>query len=135
MAFTASLTGNIGRNPELKTFDSGKYKTELTVAVKQQDKDADAFWVQIDLWNKQADFAVNYIKKGDTIYAEGSIKEEKFQRRNGELGHKIVLQYARVELLKSAEPKQQSYAPQNVKATTGNWQSSPKVPEVDEIPF
>ena len=60
MAFTASLTGNIGRDPELKTFDSGKYKTELTVAVKQQDKDADAFWVQIDLWNKQADFAVNY---------------------------------------------------------------------------
>ena len=44
MAFTASLTGNIGRDPELKTFDSGKYKTELTVAVKQQDKDADAFY-------------------------------------------------------------------------------------------
>ena len=135
MAFTASLTGNIGRDPELKTFNSGSQKTELTVAVRQQDKDAEAFWVQIDLWNKSAEYAVNYLKKGDTVYAEGAVKEERFQRRNGEAGHKIVLQYARVELMKSAEPKQPAYTAQATTAATSTPAPSTADPTEDIIPF
>ena len=55
MAFQGTLTGNLGMKPELKTFNSGKMKTELRVAVRQQDKDAPAFWVQVDLWDKYAE--------------------------------------------------------------------------------
>tara|TARA_R100000773_G_scaffold4439_1_gene5027 strand:+ start:201 stop:611 length:411 start_codon:yes stop_codon:yes gene_type:complete len=136
MAFQATLTGNLGQTPELKTFQSGKCKTELAVAVRQQNKDAQAQWVQVDLWDKTAQYAADYLKKGDSIYAQGEIKEERFTRKNGDLGFKIVLQFARIELLKSASPKQ----PQNVTearaaASTDDWQSSSKVPEVDEIPF
>ena len=147
MAFQGTLTGNLGMKPELKTFNSGKMKTELRVAVRQQDKDAPAFWVQVDLWDKSAEYAANYLNKGDTIFAQGTIKEEVFTRRNGEAGHKIVLQYARIELLKSSAPKQEispygvqdeeTPAPVQTQQTkpTNNWQSSPVVPEVDEIPF
>lgn len=149
MAFQGTLTGNLGMKPELITFNSGKMKTELRVAIKQQDKDAPAFWVQVDLWEKSAQYAADYLNIGDTIYAQGTIKEETFTRRNGEAGHKVVLQYARIELLKSAKPKQEvspygvqdeptpSPAPVQTQQTkpTNNWQSSPVVPEVDEIPF
>ena len=152
MAFQGTLTGNLGMKPELKTFNSGKMKTELRVAVRQQDKDAPAFWVQVDLWDKSAEYAANYLNKGDSIYAQGTIKEEFFTRRNGEAGHKIVLQYARIELIKSSTPKQEisPYGVQddqvmreehdNRKAgiypdKTTYISNDPVVPEVDEIPF
>ena len=98
MAFQGTLTGNLGMKPELITFNSGKMKTELRVAIRQQDKDAPAFWVQVDLWEKSAQYAADYLNIGDTIYAQGTIKEETFTRRNGEAGHKVVLQYARIFL-------------------------------------
>ena len=143
MAFQGTLTGNLGMKPELVTFNSGKMKTELRVAVRQQDKDAEAFWVQVDLWDKSAEYAANYLNKGDTIYAQGTIKEESFTRRNGEAGHKIVLQYARIELLKSSQPRQESQpvntpppTPQPVTPPSVSYVSAAgNVPEVDEIPF
>ena len=167
MAFQGTLTGNIGREPEIKYFESGKSKVELRVAIKQRDKDAPAFWVQVDMWNKQAEFAQNYLHKGDTIFAQGTVTEETFTRKNGEAGHKIVLVFTQVEILKSAQPKEVTsmegekpvlhnaykgteFVPSNPQPTqppttqgvkvidpkpTDNWQSSPVVPEVDEIPF
>ena len=98
MAFQGTLTGNLGMKPEIVTFNSGKMKTELRVAVRQQDKDAPAFWVQVDLWDKSAEYAANYLDKGDSIYAQGTIKEEIFTRRNGEAGHKIVLQLSLIHI-------------------------------------
>ncbi len=143
MAFQGTLTGNLGMKPELITFNSGKMKTELRVAIRQQDKDAPAFWVQVDLWEKSAQYAADYLNIGDTIYAQGTIKEETFTRRNGEAGHKVVLQYARIELLKSATPKQeQQVTPPSTPAPVQTQQAKPTyvsndpvVPEVDEIPF
>ena len=149
MAFQATLTGNIGREPEIRYFESGKCKVELTVAIKQRDKDAPAFWVQVDMWNKQAEFAQNYLHKGDTIFAQGTVTEETFTRRNGEAGHKIVLVFAQVEILKSAQPKDPykgtefvpTEKPANnppVKVVEQKPQyvsNDPLVPEVDEIPF
>lgn len=149
MAFQGILTGNLGMKPELVTFESGKMKTELRVAIRQQDKDAPAFWVQVDLWDKSAEYAANYLNKGDSIFAQGTIKEETFTRRNGETGHKIVLQYARIELFKNNKDKETVVVPTPQPAMnptpppvqtqqtkpTDNWQSSPVVPEIDEIPF
>ena len=150
MAFQATLTGNLGREPEIKYFESGKSKVELTVAIKQRDKDAPAFWVQVDMWNKQAEFAQNYLHKGDTIFAQGTVTEETFTRKNGEAGHKIVLVFTQVEILKSAQPKTGTeFVPSNPQptqppATQGvkvieqkptEYVKENYVPEVDEIPF
>ena len=154
MAFQATLTGNIGREPEIKYFESGKSKVELTVAIKQRDKDAPAFWVQVDMWNKQAEFAQNYLHKGDTIFAQGTVTEESFTRRNGETGHKVVLIYAQVEILKTKEVVKKveqatEFVPSNPQptqppATQGvkvieqkptEYVKENYVPEIDEIPF
>ena len=140
MAFQGTLTGNLGMKPELVTFESGKMKTELRGAIRQQDTDAPAFWVQVDLWDKSAEYAANYLNKGDSIFAQGTIKEETFTRRNGEAGHKIVLQYARIELFKSNKDKETVVVPTpqpavNPKPNPTYVSNDPVVPEVDEIPF
>jgi len=144
MAFQGSLTGNLGKKPELKTFDSGKMKVELAVAVRQQNKDAEAHWVQVDLWDKSAQYAADYLNKGDSIFAQGTVTEEKFTRRNGDLGFKIILQYARIELFKSKETKPdptqgREYVPSNPQPTPDPEPAvkvvETLVPEIDEIPF
>ena len=138
MAFQGTLTGNIGREPEIKYFESGKCKVELTVAIKQNKKDAPAFWVQVDMWNKQAEFAQNYLHKGDTIFAQGTVTEENFTRRNGEAGHKVVLVFAQVEIIKSAQPRTGSeFVPSDPQPTQPPATKGVEVlvPEVDEIPF
>ena len=142
MAFQGTLTGNLGKDPELFTFEDGKMKVELRVAVKQRKKDAPAFWVQIDLWGKQAEFAMDYLHKGDTIYAQGTVTEQNFTRRNGEAGHKIVLVYSQVEIIKSKDREEVKPEPTPTPTPTPQpvVTQQPKagfqvVPEADEIPF
>ena len=147
MAFQGTLTGNIGQEPELITFENGKMKVELRVAVKQRKTDAQAFWVQVDMWGKQAEFAMDYLHKGDTIYAQGTVTEQNFTRRNGESGHKVVLVYAQVEIIKSKEQPKEVTSMEGEKPVLHNAMKTeaPKVetpkagfqvvPEHDEIPF
>ena len=149
MAFQGTLTGNIGKEPELRTFEDGKMKVELAVAIKQRKKDAPAFWVQVDMWGKQAEFAMDYLHKGDTIYAQGTVTEQSFTRRNGEAGHKIVLVYSQVEIIKSKEQPKEVTSMEGEKPVLNNAYRTetttpvlekPKagfqvVPEHDEIPF
>jgi len=140
MAFQGTLTGNIGQEPELITFEDGKMKVELRVAVKQRKKDAPAFWVQVDMWGKQAEFAMDYLHKGDTIYAQGTVTEQNFTRRNGEAGHKIVLVYSQVEIIKSKDREEVKPEPTPTPTPQPVVTQQPKagfqvVPEHDEIPF
>ena len=140
MAFQGTLTGNIGQEPELTTFEDGKMKVELRVAVKQRKKDAPAFWVQVDMWGKQAEFAMDYLHKGDTIYAQGTVTEQNFTRRNGEAGHKIVLVYSQVEIIKSKDREEVKPEPTPTPTPQPVVTQQPKagfqvVPEHDEIPF
>ena len=140
MAFQGTLTGNIGQEPELTTFEDGKMKVELRVAVKQRKKDAPAFWVQVDMWGKQAEFAMDYLHKGDTIYAQGTVTEQNFTRRNGEAGHKIVLVYSQVEIIKSKDREEVKPEPTPTPTPQPVVTQQPKagfqvVPEADEIPF
>ena len=140
MAFQGTLTGNIGQEPELITFEDGKMKVELRVAVKQRKKDAPAFWVQVDMWGKQAEFAMDYLHKGDTIYAQGTVTEQSVTRRNGEAGHKIVLVYSQVEIIKSKDREEVKPEPTPPPTPQPVVTQQPKagfqvVPEHDEIPF
>ena len=140
MAFQGTLTGNIGKEPELKTFEDGKMKVELAVAIKQRKKDAPAFWVQVDMWGKQAEFAMDYLHKGDTVYAQGTVTEQSFTRRNGEAGHKVVLVYSQVEIIKSKDREEMKPVPTPTPTPQPIVRQQPKagfevVPEVDEIPF
>jgi len=140
MAFQGTLTGNIGQEPELITFENGKMKVELRVAVKQRKTDAPAFWVQVDMWGKQAEFAMDYLHKGDTIYAQGTVTEQNFTRRNGESGHKVVVVYAQVEIIKSKDREEVKPEPTPTPTPQPVVTQQPKagfevVPTHDEIPF
>ena len=106
MAFTGTITGNIGRDPELKALQSGQMVATFSVAVRQpkvKGEDPPAFWVKVEVWGKTAEYASDYLKKGDQVFCSGEVRQEDFTRRDGTPGSAVVLKNARVEKFTSRE--------------------------------
>ena len=75
------MIGRVGRDPEVKTLNSGKKVTQLTLAtdVGYGDKKR-TDWHILDLWEKKAEVVESYVKKGDRISIEGTLKNNNFEK-------------------------------------------------------
>lgn len=97
MAFQGQLTGNLGRDPEFRALSNGQMVTTFSVAVRQYKKDLPAYWVKVECWGKTAEYAANYLKKGDSVFCVGTVTLEQFAKRDGTEGFANVLKNANVE--------------------------------------
>jgi single-strand DNA-binding protein len=87
MAYYSTITGNLGRDPELKYLESGRTVANFTLAVRQSKKDAPARWVKVAIWGKAAEYVGNYVRKGDAVTMYGRTEApELFTRRDGTTG-------------------------------------------------
>ena len=79
------LLGHIGKDPEVRTLESGNKVANFSLATSEKyKKDGEIVtnteWHNIVLWEGLADTAENYLKKGDKIYLEGKIKTRSYKR-------------------------------------------------------
>ncbi len=97
------LVGHTGTDPEIRYFDSGKVKCRLTLAVNRRTKkDEPPDWFELEMWDRTAEIAGNYVKKGRLISVEGSLKIETWSDRNTLANRsKPVIKVSRLELLGS----------------------------------
>jgi single-strand DNA-binding protein len=103
------LVGRVGRDPEIKYFESGKVKCTLTFAVNRIKKDDPPDWFDLELWDKVAEIAANYVKKGSQIGIKGSLKIETWNDRNsGANRSKPIIRVDKLDLLDSKKDSQQS---------------------------
>ena len=78
------IIGNLGRTPELRYTRSGQQVTDFSVAVNRRYKTKDGeqrdetTWFTVTCWINQAEFAANYLRKGDKVYVEGRVSIEQF---------------------------------------------------------
>lgn len=80
------VVGRAGQDPEVKYFESGKVKTNFSLAVNRWDpktKSEVADWFSIDVWDKQAEFAGEYVKKGRLVAVDGRIAVSKWTDATG----------------------------------------------------
>ena len=78
---TVVLVGRVGRDAEIKYFESGKVKANFSVAVNRWDaktKSEVADWFNVDVWDKLAEFAGEYVKKGAQLVVDGRIAQNKW---------------------------------------------------------
>ena len=64
---TATIIGRAGQDAEIKYFESGKIKTTFSLAVNRFDsktKTEVPDWFNIEVWDKQAEFAGEYVRSG-----------------------------------------------------------------------
>lgn len=81
------IVGRAGQDPEIKYFESGKVKTSFSLAVNRWDaktKSEVADWFNIDVWDKQAEFAGEYVKRGRLVAVDGRIAINKWNDASGE---------------------------------------------------
>ena len=88
----AQVAGNIGRDPEQKTFDSGKSVTTFSVASNRKVKgEKITDWVKIEIWNeKKQEFVLNYLKKGQGVYIDGPANIETWEK-DGKTNAQLVI--------------------------------------------
>lgn len=80
------VVGRTGQDPEIKYFESGKVKTTFSLAVGRWDsktKTEVTDWFNIDVWDKQAEFAGEYIKKGRLVAVDGRLACNKYKDASG----------------------------------------------------
>ena len=85
------LIGNLGKDPETRFMPSGGAVTNVTLATSEAWKDKNTGqmnerteWHRIVFFNKLAEIAGEYLKKGSKVYVEGSLRTRKWQGQDGQ---------------------------------------------------
>lgn len=79
MFHTIIVAGNIGRDPEMRYTPSGVAVTSFSVASSRQYNNAqgqavkETIWFRVSCWSKLAEYANNYLKKGNKVLIEGRL--------------------------------------------------------------
>ena len=98
------VVGRAGQDAEIKYFESGKIRTNFSIAVNRWDSKTKAEvtdWFNIDVWDKQAEFAGEYIKKGRLVVVDGRIQSNKWKDASGEERERYLIVANNVRLLGS----------------------------------
>jgi single-strand DNA-binding protein len=83
------LVGNLGMDPEVKTFDTNKKLAKLSLATSENykndkgEKITDTQWHNLVIWGAQAKIAEDILKKGDEIVVEGRLNNRSYIDKDG----------------------------------------------------
>ncbi len=85
------LVGNLGQDPDTKYMPSGGAVTNISVATSDQWKDKNTGqpqerteWHRVVFFNRLAEIAGEYLRKGSKVYIEGSLRTRKWQGQDGQ---------------------------------------------------
>ncbi len=102
------LVGNLGRDPEVRTFQNGGKVVNLRIATSERWRDRNSGenrerteWHSVAIFNEQlAKVAEQYLRKGSKVYLEGQLETRKWQDQSGQERYttEIVLRPFRGEL-------------------------------------
>ncbi|MEO1201295.1 MAG: single-stranded DNA-binding protein [Pseudomonadota bacterium] len=84
------LVGNLGADPDTRYMPSGGAVTNLSVATTRQWKDRQSGeqkehteWHKVAMFDRLAEVAAEYLRKGSQVYIEGRLQTRKWQDRDG----------------------------------------------------
>lgn len=116
------LVGNLTRDPELRYIPSGAAVTDLGVAcnrtytTRDGERREEVTFIDVTVWERQAETCCQYLKKGSLVHIEGSLKMDTWDdKTTGEKRSKIKVLADRVQFLDrrdaSASPDDESASP------------------------
>ena len=84
------IVGNLGRDPEVRYTPNGAAICNVSVATTRSwknkesgDKSEETEWHRVVFYDKLAEIAGEYLKKGRSVYVEGRLKTRKWQDKDG----------------------------------------------------
>ena len=118
------LVGNVTRDPELVYTPNGTAVTELGLAINDKHKDKQGEWVEsvtfvdVTMWQRQAEVASEYLKKGSSVLIEGRLQLDSWEH-DGQKRSKLKVVGDRMQMLGSKGESHQQ-------GTQGPEQSRPQ---------
>ena len=80
------LLGRLGRDPEIRELPNGKLVANVSLATSEVytdkitgEKKENTEWHYLELWDRNAEVARQYLRKGAVLYVEGRIKTDKYK--------------------------------------------------------
>lgn len=125
------LVGNLGTDPETAATLGGAAITNISVATSETWKDKSSGemkerteWHRVVFFNRLAEIAAEYLKKGSKVYVEGSIRTNKWKDKDGYDRSSTEIVGGEMQMLDSKSSGSSS--------SSGSQKS---FPESDDIPF
>ncbi|OUV54950.1 MAG: single-stranded DNA-binding protein [Flavobacteriales bacterium TMED113] len=141
------LIGNLGKDPESREMSDGTKMAKFPIATtetyknRQGEKVSNTEWHNIVLWRGLAEVAINWLKKGDSVYIEGKLKTRSWEDESGVKKYATDIQADNLSMLGSKrEPDSFSQSqPGNQNSFEEKNQSSEKINDSsnddDDLPF
>ena len=130
------LIGNLGKDPETKSFANGGSVTNATLATSESWKGKDGQvqehteWHNLVFNDKLGEIVQKYLRKGSKVYVEGSIRTRKYQDKEGKEARFMEIRVNEMQMLDGKEGGERQ-APQKAAHSNGDVAHD----DLDQIPF
>jgi len=111
---TVQLVGNLGRDIEMKTLESGSKLAQTSIATNRTytnekgEKVQEVQWHNIVAWNKTAELMDRLLKKGSHVIIQGSLKNDSYKNKDGEVRYATQV---RINGFQKLSPKEEEAMP------------------------
>lgn len=141
-----TLIGRLGRDPEIRYFESGTAKANFPLATsetytnKENQRVENTEWHNIIFWRGLAEVAEKYLKKGSLVFIEGKLRTRSWDDQDGNKKYITEIEGNNLIMLDKA-PNSDGSSPLEQKATSSETpaasESSKKKEESfeDDLPF
>lgn len=136
MVNKVTLIGRLGKDPEVRTLESGTNIAKLSLATDESYKDKSGEWQTITewhniiMWRDMAERAEKMLKKGYLVYVEGKLTNRSWQDENGNTKYITEVRANTFRLLRSEMNGDRNNAPA-AKPTTATTTADTS----DDLPF
>jgi len=100
------IVGNLGQDPETRYMPSGKAVTNLRIATSESWKDKQTGeqreqteWHSVVMYDRLAEIAAEYLRKGSQVYIEGKLRTRKWQDKEGRDRYTTEIQANEMQML------------------------------------
>lgn len=127
------LIGRLSRDPELRHTSNNTPVCQINMAISRpvsQGKDPETDFINVTVWNKQAENLVKYVKKGNQIAIEGRIQTRSYDNEEGKKVYVTEVLANHVEFIGSNSNKTNDNQTQ-----VQDNKTSYTVEEIDNIPI
>lgn len=135
------LIGNLTRDPELQTTNSGKSVCRVGLAVQRRftnsDGEREADFFNIDVWGAQGENCHKYLKKGSKCAVMGRIQNSSYDAPDGSKRTITTIVAEEIEFLspRNSSDSGDSYVPSEPKAPSKNDTADLQPIDDDSLPF
>lgn len=128
------VAGNLTRDPEMRDVGNDNVVTKFGLAINRKYKASNGevkentTFVDIELWNRQAELAYQYLQKGSNVLVEGELKLDTWKDKEGNNRSRMMINGRRVHFINTGDKKER-------KAPTESESRKPEVYDDMEPPF